>query len=228
MRYHLSLVRSSAYCRRQAYYRMRDEPPEPSPEQQAVRELAYHYPEFLESPSETQRELGHPDLNQDALESLRVARQELSEWREIARPAREEHYVEGDHLHGTTDKVVRVSGEDGGEEYAASLVKAGSPPRNGVWRPTRVEAAAAARLLEYEFPTASRAYVEYPRYGVIRCVGLGVRDYRVLERTLEALEFAEDRVPSRTRNRAKCRSCSYREECGVRTESLISMLRRHL
>lgn len=234
MRFHLSEVRSAAYCRRQAYYRLRDEPPEPSPEVRNIKDLAYRYPDVLDSPETVLQETGLHDLDATRIQDgVREARKEYSEWDALARPWRQEIYLQASRLHGTIDKLVKIptdtgSGRGGDPVYAASLVKTGEPPRNGVWRPTRAEATAAARLVDREFRGAEHVYVEYPRVGEVRRVDLGTRDSRKLESILSDLERAAERVPSRTRNRRKCRSCGYREECGVRTESLLSLLRRTL
>ena len=67
------------------------------------------------------------------------------------------------------------------------------------------------------------ALVEYPAHGVVRAVRLTTRNkaaYRETVRTLEAV----DGPPPRIDDEAKCDACDYREECGVRTRSLRSLL----
>ncbi|HMB51380.1 MAG TPA: hypothetical protein VKM69_12040, partial [Natronoarchaeum rubrum] len=105
-----------------------------------------------------------------------------------------------------------------------SLISAGSPPEQGVWEAQSVHAVAAAKALAWEREQpVERAYVEYPAHGVVRPIDLTVRRkarYRKAIRTLESI----DGPPPRLRDDAKCDSCEYADECGVRTRSLRSML----
>jgi len=73
---------------------------------------------------------------------------------------------------------------------------------------------------EREIPAAT---VEYPAHGVVRTVQLTTRNraaYRETVRTLRDL----DGPPPRIDDENKCDACDYREECGVRTRSLKSLL----
>ena len=110
------------------------------------------------------------------------------------------------------------------ESPTPSLLSTGSPPENGVWYPQTVHAVAAAKALAFERETpVERAFVEYPTHGIVREVPLTARRkaaYRGTVRTLESI----DGPPPRLDDDAKCEPCEYREECGVRTRSLRSLL----
>lgn len=226
-RFHVSEVRRAVYCGRQAYYESRrDACRVPSPETRVLREVAYVYPTLVESPEEALRHAEETagvsvslDLT-DAADKLAEVRDKNPErWEAVAYPDREEHHFEGESLRGTVDKL----SFDGGA--LVSLVKTGTPPRNGVWGSERVEAAAFKRLVSRIHDVGGVVF-EYPRVGALRRVDVGRDDVRALERALETLEdIKEDVPPSRTDNRSKCESCDFREECGVKTKSVLTRLR---
>jgi CRISPR-associated exonuclease Cas4 len=87
-----------------------------------------------------------------------------------------------------------------------------------------VKAVGAAKALAWERETAvDRAYVEYPRHGVIRSVSLSTRNKAAYRRTLRAVR-SMDGPPPRVDDDSKCDSCRFAEQCGVRTRSLKSLL----
>lgn len=149
-------------------------------------------------------------------------------WDVVAYPDREERYVENDRLRGTVDKLSFSSGEDEEENedsVVISLVKTGAPPADSVWSSERVEAAALRELVSTN-GDVSCVVVEYPRVGALRRVEVGRDDERALERAIETLEEIEKGVPpSRTDNRKKCESCDFKQECGVKTKSVLTRLR---
>jgi CRISPR-associated exonuclease Cas4 len=226
--FHISRVRNAVYCGRQAYYEsQREACPIPSPETRVLREVAYLYPTVIESPGEAVRRACETagvgvslDLT-DAAGALADAREKRpSLWETVARPDREERYVEADGLCGTLDKL--SFGDDG---VTVSLVKTGEPPARGVWSSERVEATAVRRLAS-TVGEVRRVVVEYPRVGALREVGVGRDDERALERAMEKLEDIEEgNPPARTDDRAKCEPCDFSEECGVETRSLLTRLR---
>jgi CRISPR-associated exonuclease Cas4 len=68
-----------------------------------------------------------------------------------------------------------------------------------------------------------RALVEYPAHAAVRTVRTTTRRkarYRTALRTVREL----DGPPPRLRDSAKCETCEYVSECGVRTRSLRSLL----
>jgi len=229
-RFHVSEVRRAVYCGRQAYYESgREACRVPSPETRVLREVAYLYPTVVESPDDALRRAEETagvsvslDLT-DAAEALADEREKNPErWEAVAYPDREERYFEGESLRGTVDKL---SFGDDGEGVLVSVVKTGTPPRNGVWGSERAEAAAVQRLVSHTHDVRGVVF-EYPRVGALRHVEVGRDDARALERALERLEDIENGVPpSRTENRNKCESCDFREECGVKTKSVLTRLR---
>jgi len=227
-RFHVSEVRRAVYCGRQAYYESQREACRvPSPETRVLREVAYLYPTVVESPDDALRRAEETadvstslDLT-DAAEALAEVREDEPElWEAVAHPDREERYFDGGSLRGTVDKL--SFGDDG---VLVSVVKTGTPPRNGVWGSERAEAAAVQRVVSHTHDVRGVVF-EYPRVGALRHVEVGRDDARALERALERLEDIEKGVPpSRTENRKKCESCDFREECGVKTKSVLTRLR---
>ena len=226
--FHVSQVRSAVYCGRQAYYKSQRELCHvPSPETRVLREVAYLYPEVIESPDDAVRracETAGVDVKfdlSDVAERLRETRNDRpSVWEDVARPDREERYVENERLRGTVDKL--SFGEEG---VTVSVVKTGEPPARGVWNSERIEAAAVRRLA-LTVGDVNRVVIEYPRTGSVREVNVGKDDENALDRALEALEEIEDGVPpARTDDRAKCKPCEFSDECGVETRSLLTRLR---
>ena len=234
MAFHVSEVRNAVYCGRQAYYESKREACRlPSPETRVLRELAYLYPTVIESPEKALRraqETAGVSVSLDlsgAADTLSGTRNDdPTLWDAVARPDREERYLKNGRLCGTVDKLSFRDGEDGERDsVVASLVKTGTPPANGVWSSERVEAAAIHELVSTNHDV-SFVVVEYPRVGELRCVEVGRDDERALERAIETLEEIEEGVPpSRTDNRSKCESCDFKEECGVKTKSVLTRLR---
>jgi CRISPR-associated exonuclease Cas4 len=226
--FHISQVRSAVYCGRQAYYNSRREACHvPSPETRVLREVAYLYPTLVESPdgavrraSETAGVRVSLDLGDAAQRLCETRNDRPSVWEDVARPDREERYVEGERLRGTVEKL--SFGEEG---VTVSVVKTGEPPARGVWNSERVEAAAVRRLAS-TVGDVNRVVVEYPRTGAVRELNIGKDDKHALDRALETLEEIEEGVPpARTDDRAKCEPCEFSEECGVETRSLLTRLR---
>jgi len=225
--YHVSEVRNAVYCGRQAYYESRrDACRVPSPETRVLREVAYLYPTVIESPDDALEracKTAGVEVSLDLSETAKALAEERDEkprvWDAVAYPDREERYIEGGRLCGTVNKL---SFDEG---VVVSVVKTGEPPRNGVWKSERVEAAAVRRLVGASHDV-SGVVVEYPRVGKLRRVEVGRDDERALERALETLDEIEEGVPpARTDNRGKCEACDFIEECGVETRSLLTRLR---
>lgn len=222
--HHIGELRRAAYCPRQAYYERHDDAEDGVPDVYvAVAELAHHYETLVEDPDETTRTAAQltgverREIEQEvdvdaAAESLQRIRDEEPElWMTLTEPDREQLYVEAGRLRGTVDKA--VSTEEG---YVASSVKAGSPPREGVWPSQRVEAAAVHRLLDARLGASDRVHVEFPRVGEVRTVELDGEDHRRVDELLDVLDgLGTGDPPRRTRQRGRCSSCSYRERCGV-------------
>lgn len=206
----------AAYCPRKLYYRRRDDGWEPPPEVRERREIAYRYPELL--------------ADDDALAAapiavtptqfrtaLSCARARLDAWDALVDPADRDVRLEGKDCRGVVHKVLA-------DPLAPSMLSTGEPPGDGVWETDGVRAVAAAKALAWERETpVERAFVEYPRYGVIRDVELTARRTGAYRRALRAAESI-DGPPPRLRGSPKCESCEYRETCGVRTRSLASLL----
>lgn len=217
-----SELRTAAYCPRKCYYVRRDGHREPPPSVAAVRALAARYEALLEASAD---ELAaepialEPTAYRDALAETRERLSELDRWDAVTDPTACEVLVAGRHVRGVVHKVLA-------DPLEPSLVSAGKPPEIGVWEPQSVHAVAAAKALSWERETPiERAWLEYPAYGVIRPVELTTRRkaaYRRVLRTVREL----DGPPPRLRNRSKCASCGYADECGVRTRTLRSLVER--
>ncbi|RXK50149.1 CRISPR-associated protein Cas4 [Halorientalis pallida] len=209
-------VETAAYCPRKLYYRRRAGPPDVPDEVAACRSLAFEYERLLDSDADL---LAAPiEVSPTQFRSrLGRAKARLDAWDALADPPIQERTLEGRECRGVAHKVLE-------DPLAPSLVFAGRPPDEGVWEPQTVRLVAAAKALSWERETAvERAYAEYPAYGVVRTVPLTTRRkaaYRRAVRTADAV----DGPPARVDNDAKCSPCEFREQCGVRTRSLRSLL----
>jgi CRISPR-associated exonuclease Cas4 len=207
----------AAYCPRQCYYARRDEDDEPPPSMRERRELAFRYPSLrraTDSALSTEPIERPPAAYRSALDAL-AAR---DDWEGLIDPAARAVLLEGRECRGVAHKILH------GDPPTPTFVSPGRPPERGVWRPQRVRAVAMAKALawerEREIPWA---LIEYPAYGVVRAVRLTTRNraaYRETVRTVRGM----DGPPPRIDDDAKCDTCDYREECGVRTRSLRSLL----
>lgn len=207
----------AAYCPRQLYYARREDDREPPPEVRRTRALAFRYPELRDADDATLSELPlaiAPSAYRAALDEL-AARED---WARLVDPESEMRRLAGRDCRGIAHKVL------GGDPPVPSLVSPGEPPDRGVWHPQSVRAVAAAKALAWERETEiPRALVEYPAVGVVRTVRLTVRRTAAYRRALRAARSL-DGPPPRLRDDARCDSCEFRDQCGVRTRSLRSML----
>lgn len=212
-------LETAAYCPRKLYYRRRDGASEVPDEIEAVRRLSTEYERLLAddaallaAPIEVA-----PDEYRDRLRGLR---DRLTDWDALVAPADTNAYLEGRDARGIAHKL--VAGADG---TVPALAFAGRPPENGVWEPQTVRLVAAAKALAWEREReVAHAYAEYPSYGVVREIDVNARRAGVYRRAVRTADSI-DGPPGRVRNDAKCEPCEFRENCGVRTRSLRSMLR---
>lgn len=209
-------LRNAAYCPRQCYYRQRDDDRSPPPDIEARRELAYRYDEILAGADLSDESTAVTDTQLRT--NLSCAKARFDAFDALCHPAERDVLLDGNECRGIVHKILDL------DSSIPSLISAGDPPENGVWHPQTVHAVAAAKALswEREIPV-ERAFVEYPTHGIIREVSLTTRRkaaYRTAVRTLESI----DGPPPRLDDRSKCESCEYREECGVKTRSLRSLL----
>lgn len=206
---------TAAYCPRKLYYRLRDGDHETPAAVERRRALAFRYPELLDSAADLAAEPIEPTPTQFRANLGRA--RELDAWEGLCAPARTNALLEGREARGIAHKILT-------EPLAVSVVSAGSPPDEGAWRPQTVRAVAAAKALSWEEGVeVGHAYVEYPAHGVVRKLGLSTRR-KALYR--EAVTRAEsiDGPPARLSDDARCDPCEYREQCGVKTRSLRSIL----
>jgi CRISPR-associated exonuclease Cas4 len=210
----------AAYCPRQLYYARKRDEREPPVEVLERRNLAFRYPELRTA-------------SDDALETLPLAvspveyRENLDSladgpfWDRLVDPAERDILLTGKDSRGVAHKL--LAGREA-ESPIPVLVSGGVPPPQGVWEPQSVRAVALAKALAWEREREiSRALVEYPAVGVVRQARLTTRKrarYRELLRTVRNL----DGPPPRISDDAKCETCDYRAECGVKTRSLRSLL----
>jgi CRISPR-associated exonuclease Cas4 len=211
-------LRTATYCPRKLYYRRRDDDRRPPEEVRERRDLAFRYPALLDGDDLAAAPIAVTPTQFRTTLSCAGARLDPDEWAALCEPSRRDALLEGRECRGIAHKILEL------DPPVPSLVSAGAPPETGVWQPQTVHAVAAAKALAWERETPiERAFVEYPTHGAIREVPLTTRRkaaYRRAIRTVEAI----DGPPPRLDDRSKCESCEYREECGVRTRSLRSVL----
>ncbi|MFC6826859.1 CRISPR-associated protein Cas4 [Halopelagius fulvigenes] len=209
----------AAYCPRQLYYAEKYDDHEPPAEVESVRELAFRYRELGDASADELASLPidvSPASYRERLDSL-AAR---DDWAELADPTTRDAFLSGRDCHGVAHKLLEV----GDGPPIPTVVSPGTPPENGVWKPQRVRAVAAAKALAWEREREiPRALVEYPAHGIVRTVRLTTRNKGAYRRTLWTVRSTEG-VPSRVENREKCRECAYRTRCGTKTRSLKTML----
>ena len=208
----------ATFCPRKLYYRRRDRRSATPAATESIVDLAFRYPELLGP--DGRAILADAPIRVSPtryLVTLRAARDRLDAWPALAEPAGTDVHLTGRECRGIAHKVLEAP-------LAPSIVSPGRPPDDGVWRPQTVKAVAAAKALAWERQApVRRAYLEYPAHGVVRTVELTARRkaaYRAALRTVRSM----DGPPRRTRDTAKCTTCTYRGECGPRTWSLRSLL----
>lgn len=207
---------TATYCPRKLYYRRTHDDGEPPAAVEAVRALAFRYPELLSSGTDLTDEpiAVRPPAYRSRLED---AKARLDCWDRLLDPAGRDVLLVGRDCRGVAHKVIE-------EPPRPVVVSPGRPPERGVWEPQSVRATAAAKALAWKRETpVTRAVVEYPAYGTIRRVRLTTgrkAAYRAALRAVESL----DGPPPRLGDDARCDACEYSEECGTRTRSLRSRL----
>lgn len=206
----------AAYCPRQLWYARRDDDRAPPASVRERRELAFRYPELRTAPDRTLADLPiepEPAAYRRALDRLRDRR----DWAALTEPSDRSVHLAGKDCRGVAHKLC------GDDPPIPSIVSPGRPPERGVWEPQSVRAVAAAKALAWERErTIPRALVEYPSVGVVRTVRLTTRRKAAYRRALRAVRELDG--PPARRHDARCEGCAYREECGVRTRSLRSLL----
>jgi CRISPR-associated exonuclease Cas4 len=213
-----SELSTATYCPRKLYYQRRDEIDVPD-EVAERRDLAFRYGDLLAGPDERLTDLPLAVGPSEFRANLDRARRRFEdEWPHLRDPDDRERLAEGKDCRGIVHKVLSL------DPPTPSMIFTGDPPEQGVWEPQSVRAVAAAKALSWEAEQAvERAFVEYPTHGIVREIELNVRRkaaYRTAVETVRSL----DGPPPRLRGDAKCTPCEYREECGVKTRSLKSLL----
>lgn len=209
----------AVYCPRQLYYARRDDDRGPPPESVTRRDLAFRYEELREADTGT---LAALPIDHSA-SAYRAALEDLADhprWPALADPPETFVRLAGRDCAAVAHKV--LPGDDG--PPVPTIASPGVPPERGVWEPLGVRAVAVAKALAWEREREiPRVLVEFPASAVVREVDLTIRRtarYRRALRTVREL----DGPPPRLHDRAKCGACDYREQCGVRTRSLGSLL----
>ena len=209
-------VATAAYCPRKLYYRRRADDHDAPGDIEAVRELAFRYPDLLSPETDLADEPIAPTPTQYR-SNLGCAKARLDCWDRLADPAGRDVLLEGKDCRGIAHKVLEAPPRP-------VVVSAGAPPERGVYESQSVRATAAAKALAWERERpVETALVEYPAHGEIRHVRLTTHRKAAYRRALRAAETL-DGPPPRLDDDARCRPCEYREECGTRTRSLRSRL----
>jgi len=206
----------AAYCPRQYYYAER-ESTGPPPAARARRDLAFRYPDLRaasDAALATEPIERSPSAYRAALDRLA----DRDDWAALTDPTDRERRLTGRECRGVVHKILP------GDPPTPTFVSPGRPPEQGVWRPQRVRAVAIAKALAWERGEGvPAALVEYPAHGVVRRVRLTTRNLAAYRRTIRTIRGI-DGPPPRLDDEAKCEACDYREQCGVRTRSLRSLL----
>lgn len=207
---------TAAYCPRKLYYRLRDGDHETPETVRERRALAFRYPSLVAPGADLRSEPVALTPTQYRT-NLACASERLDAWPALAEPPATNVLLEGREARGIAHKVLEAP-------LAPSIVSAGEPPEEGVWRPQTVRAVAAAKALSWERETAvDRAYVEYPAYGVVRKLPLTTRRKAAYREAVTRADSV-DGPPGRLNDDARCDPCDYRDVCGVETRSLRSLL----
>ncbi len=210
-------IEAAAYCPRKLYYR-RSAPEEEEPPQFVGerRDLAFEYDRLLADDEYIQS--APIECTPTQFRSrLGCARARLDRWDELVDPADRSAFLSGRECRGIAHKRLD-------SPPSLSMVFAGKPPEEGIWKPQSARLMAAAKALSWEEQTAiDTVYAEYPAYGVVRKIDVDARRTAAYR---EAVRIADsiDGPPARTNNRSKCSPCEYRDQCGVKTRSLRSLL----
>ena len=209
-------LRIATYCPRKLYYRRREPSREPPPTVDAVRTLSRRYEELRTASDEAlaaEPIAVEPGTYRDRLEELT----DHPDWGQLVAPPATDVFLSGRDAHGVARKLLAGPPRP-------VVVSPGEPPERGVWEPHGVWATAAALALAWERgEPVDRALVEYPAHARVRSVRITAERRRRYRRVLETVEEMEG-PPSRIEDDAKCEPCEYREECGVRTRTLRSLL----
>jgi CRISPR-associated exonuclease Cas4 len=222
----LSDLATAAYCPRQLYYQRSDDDREPPDEARDRQNLAFRYDELRQADDASLRDTPidiFPDEYRARLERL----SSRDDWTQLVEPTETRVYLRGRDCHGMAYKLLAGRGDESSEDAAPpipTLVSPGDPPENGVWHRQTVRAVGLAKALAWEEKReVPRALVEYPAHAVVREVRLTTRKKAAYR---EALRVARsiDGPPPRLRDTSKCESCDYRDQCGVKTRSLRSLL----
>ncbi len=208
----------AAYCPRKLYYRRREGERDPPEEVAALRDLAFDYETtLLPDGEDVLREAPIAVTPTQFRANLGCAKARLDAWDALADPEGRDVFLEGRECRGIARKVLE-------SPLAPVIISPGEPPEEGVWKPQSVRAVAAAKALAWERETPiERAFVEYPAYGTVRAIRIGTRRKAAYRAALRAARGLDD-PPPRLDDESKCEPCEFREECGVRTRTLRSLL----
>jgi CRISPR-associated exonuclease Cas4 len=205
----------AAYCPRKLFYRREEGRAGPAPPGEPDR-LARRYPDLLAEAVDPDRLGAAP---RTVAGSLATARETFPMvWPGLLDPAEENVELAGRDCTGRVSKLIETT------PPTVTIATGGRPPSHGVWHHQSVRAVAAGlALAQTRTISVDRVLIEYPRYGVIRAVPMTAPRRAAYRRTLAAVRTLE-RPPPRTDNTAKCRTCEYRDTCGVPARSLRSLL----
>ena len=222
-------------CPRYVYFisRGHEFQPERGAERSVLKEVAFSFPEIIQSQDREGRLAEEIDfaVKKLGMEETIVAEnivQILSKinWEKLQKlpldkvtPFRREYMMNSERLRlsGCVDKIIKI-----GDELVPSVLKAGECPVRGVWRSDRLQLAAYAMLMEEEFGSGvERGFVEYLSQAELREAKITSYDRKFVAFLTKKVEKIGDDMPRGTRQH--CDGCSFRTMCKPKV-SLLSRL----
>lgn len=222
-------------CPRRVYFisKGHEFQPERGLERDVLKEVAFSFPEIIQSPDREAKLAEEIDfaVKKLGMEETVVADtivQVLSKinWEKLQKlsldmvtPFRREYVIKSEKLHlsGCVDKIIKI-----GDELFPSVLKTGECPMRGVWRSDRIQLAAYAMLIDGEFGSGvERGFVEYLSRAELREAKITEYDRRFVASLIKKVEKIGDDMPRGTRQH--CGGCSFRTMCKPKV-SLLSRL----
>ena len=209
-------LRTAAYCPRKCYYRWQADDRDPPPEVETRRELAFRYPELLDGADLANEPIAVTPTQFKT--NISCAKARFDAFDELSHPTERDVFLDGKECRGIAHKVLDL------DSPVPSLVSTGAHRRtvSGIPKPSTPSRRRKPSRGSAKRPSSGRSWSIRPMVSSVRFELTTRRKaaYRTAVNTLAAI----DGPPPRLADSAKCESCEYREDCGVKTRSLRSLL----